>query len=129
MGRKGALMDEKFITTGLGVAALGLGCGFATLPGFINKLTGLNLPTEMEGRLVIRILGMRDITLGAGLLLQRDIQEQARFWRKAMAFNAATDVILFGFALPKSRNKLKTLMGVGTSAVVTYFCLKDIVYI
>ncbi|NWJ47432.1 MAG: hypothetical protein HXX08_16355 [Chloroflexi bacterium] len=117
-------LTEEQITSGLGVAAVGLGGMFALLPGFMNKMAGLNLSENMESRLMIRLLGMRDISMGAGMLLNRTKPEASQQWRRILAFNAITDVALFGLALPRSKSKLKTLMAITTSGAVAFFSLR-----
>ncbi len=120
-----AKQTQQLVTTGLGSSTLGLGSMFALFPGFMNRSAGFNLQAGAESNLIIRILGMRDITFGIGLLLTRNDEKPSALWRKLLAFNAVTDLVLFGLLLPRSKNKLKTLGAMATSGIVTVFCLKE----
>ena len=120
-------MDEnqkqELITGGLGLYSLGIGVIFALLPEVGNKLAGFNLAKGPESKLVIRILGMRDISLGAGLLLNRADPKTAGTWRRFLAFNAGTDALLFALTIPRSKNKASNILAVTASAAATVAAL------
>ncbi len=116
--------QEETVTVGLGAACLGLGLTFALFPGLMNKLAGLNAAKEPESRMLIRLVGMRDIALGLGLLTNSSNREVAQSWRNSLALVAGSDVAVFGLMLPKSKNKFMTLLAMATSGVITALALR-----
>jgi len=112
-------MRQATITGGLGLACLGLGTMFALFPGFMNRAAGFNLANGREGKAVIRLVGMRDVAFGLGLLLTRDKPQIARTWLQLLALIAGSDILALGLSLPGSKSKLKTLLGMSSSAAIT----------
>jgi hypothetical protein len=115
--------DLKFrmlsIPTILGSFFTGFGLIFAATPGLVNKIGGVFLLDGPEVRLLIRLVGMRDLSLGLGMLASRANPSNVQLCRRVMAFNTATDMVLLGFFLPRSTIKLKVLVALLASALVT----------
>ncbi len=116
--------QQELIITGLGLSSLALGILFNLFPGFMNDASGFNLEKGPRRNTVIRILGMRDIAFGLGILLRKNDRKEVKLWLNLLAFNAATDGAILTFSLPSSKNKFKTFFGVAFSCLVAFLCLK-----
>jgi hypothetical protein len=106
---------------------VGFGSVFVGVPTIVNRLGGQFLPDSREVRLLIRLLGMRDISLGVGLFLagQQNNKESTLVWRRIMAFNTGTDVLLLSLFLPTSKIKPKVFLAWAVSLIATVLTLLD----
>lgn len=113
---------RKHSSSLLSAAFIGFGGVFALAPSLVNNLGGVFLPDSREVRLLIRLLGMRDISLGLGLLANRN-KEAALTWRRIMAFNTGTDVVLLSLFWPNTKIKTKVTLALIVSAITTVAAL------
>lgn len=100
-------MDERLIARGVGVVSIGLGAFLAGAPGPASELFG------MAGyRQIVRLLGLRDLVIGAGLASGR----APRRWAIARAVADAADAaMLLGGAVAGAFSRWKVLLGIGVA--------------
>lgn len=100
-------MDERLIARGVGVVSFGLGAFLASAPGPASELFG------MAGyRQIVRLLGLRDLVIGAGLASGC----APRRWAIARAVaDAADTVLLAGGAMSGAFARRATVPGIGVA--------------
>jgi hypothetical protein len=117
--------QQELVNTGLGLACAGLGAMFTLFPGFVNKAAGFNVEKGPGGIALLRLVGMRDVAFGLGLLLNRTDQKKAGIWLNLLALIAGSDILVLGLALPQSKSKFKILLGIGMSVTVVALTLAN----
>lgn len=100
-------MDERTIARGVGVVSLGLGAFMAAAPGLASDLFG------MAGyRRVVRLLGLRDLVIGAGQVSGR----APRRWALARAVADSSDtVLLISGAATGAFERRMAALGIGAA--------------
>ncbi|MEI6044513.1 MAG: hypothetical protein WCS37_09135 [Chloroflexota bacterium] len=117
--------QHELVNTGLGLACTGLGGLFALFPGFMNRAGGFNVEKGPGGTALLRLLGMRDVAFGLGLLLNRTDRKKVSLWLNLLALIAGSDILVLGLALPRSKSKFSILLGIITSLTVVIFALAN----
>jgi hypothetical protein len=117
--------QQELVNTGLGLACVGLGLMFALFPGFMNNQAGFNVERGPGRNLLIRLVGMRDLAFGIGILSNRTKPKEVRLWLNLLALIGGSDVLTFGLTLPKARYKFKVLLAMLASAIVMVLALRN----
>ncbi len=106
-------MDEYKLARGVGLVSLGVGLALLAAPARAIEGFGMG---ERKG--LVRLLGVRDLILAAGLLRR----ENPAPWLRARAISDATDAVLlaggaaFG-AFPRDRSMLGAAVAAGFSTL------------
>lgn len=87
-------MDEQSVVRGIGWASLGSGLACITLPGPMSRVFGMGSMPRL-----LRVLGVRDALIGAGLLTQPDLAT----WMGARAVADGSDAMLLGTGMVLGR--------------------------
>ncbi len=80
-------MDEEAVVRGIGWGSLGSGLTCIALPGVMSRVFGMGTMPRL-----LRLIGVRDTLIGAGLLTQPDF----RVWLSARAAADGSDAVLLG---------------------------------
>ena len=101
------MMDERVIARGVGAVSIGLGAFLTGAPGMASELFG------MAGyQRVVRLLGLRDLVIGAGLVSGR----APRRWASARAVADFADAaMLIGGAVTGKFARQSAVLGIGTA--------------
>ncbi len=107
--------------TGIGVARALTGVFLAAVPGKgAEAWIGRSSP---QANYLVRAIGVRDLTIGAGVLWAVREGESARPWLLASAAADAGDAI-FGATMLSGDRRIKTVLMAGTFAVLGFATAK-----
>lgn len=84
---------ERMIATAIAGARVAMGVGFLVAPGRIGRGWIGDDADDAGTRVVLRALGVRDLVLGAGLLLALEHGRGARGWAEAGALADGVDAV------------------------------------
>ena len=100
-------MDERTIARGVGVVSIGLGLFMTVAPGAASDLFGMTGYSR-----IVRLLGLRDLVIGAGLLSGL----APRRWVLARAVSDTGDAaMLAGGAATGAFTRLLAVPGIGVA--------------
>ena len=106
---------DKALAGFLGVFSLGLGFAQVTMPGVIARACGID-PHDDQNRLVMRLMGMREISHGLAVLSNQ--QPAKSMWSRVAG--DALDLALLGKALSNpENNRAATLFATANVLAVT----------
>lgn len=117
--------QQELLNAGLGLTTVGIGATFALFPGLTNKLGGFDIEPSAGRNALFRLVGMRDLALGLGLLLNRQEQEKSGIWLNLFALVTGSDILVLGLALLRSKRKLPLVLGMVVSASAMALALRN----
>ena len=111
-------MDPKQLAQGMAVGRVALGLGFVLMPRLLGRLWVGRTADDGGVKMLIRAIGVRDLVLGAGILLALGEGRPARGWVQAAAASDAVDcaaAFAAGDAIPTYARWAVLVLGGGSA--------------
>lgn len=99
----------------LSVTRVGVGLSMLARPATLAKSVGVDSATAERVAWVTRMVGAREVALGAGTLVALRRGRDVREWALAQAFSDAVDAVVFAAAV--ARGHARPVQGLGITAV------------
>jgi hypothetical protein len=112
-------VDPKQLAQGVGAGRAALGAGFILRPGLLGRLWVGSKADDGGVKVLIRAIGARDLTIGAGILAAIAAGRPVRRWVEAATVSDAVDcaaALVAGDSIPRYARWAILLLG-GSSAI------------
>jgi hypothetical protein len=114
-------VDDAEFGRGLGWASIGIGLTELLAPRQVEEMLGLSGQPECRG--VIRVLGVRELCHGIGILTEREANERMKIGLWSRVAGDVLDSALLGIAATKTK---KPFMFAAVTAMVLGIGLADL---
>jgi hypothetical protein len=101
---------DELAVNGIAFAGMGAGIALQLAPKQLTALFGLDLGNGAGRDIFLRGLGMRDLVLGAGIILNRKQPQQRANWLSAFGLCLAADGLAAVLALRKPDANKRTVL-------------------
>ena len=111
-------MDSKQLAQGMAASRAALGLGFVLMPGLLGRLWVGRTADDGGVKVLVRAIGVRDLALGAGILMALSGGRPARPWVQAAAVSDAIDcgaALAAGDSIPTYARWAVLLLGGGSA--------------